>query len=47
MHDDSEAAADPAPAGMIEIDLAGGHRLRIVGRYDPEALARLIRGLSG
>ena len=48
LHDDSEAAADPAPvAGMIEIDLAGGHRLRISGTYDPEALARLIRGLSG
>lgn len=30
----------------IEIDLAGGHRLRITGSYDPEALARLIRGLS-
>ena len=36
--------ADP---GTIEIDVAGGHRLRIVGAYDPEALARLIRGLSG
>ena len=33
-------------AGTIEIDVAGGHRLRIVGAYDPEALARLIRGLS-
>ena len=31
----------------MEIDLAGGHRLRIRGRYDPDALARLIRGLSG
>lgn len=30
----------------IEIDIAGGHRLRIIGSYDPEALARLIRGLS-
>ena len=30
----------------IEIDLAGGHRLRVTGSYDPEALARLIRGLS-
>ena len=33
--------------GQIEIELAGGHRLRISGSYDPEALARLIRGLSG
>jgi transposase len=30
----------------IEIELAGGHRMRISGSYDPEALARLIRGLS-
>lgn len=30
----------------IEIDLAGGHRLRISGSYDPEMLAKLIRGLS-
>ena len=43
-----EAEADaPAPAGRIELELAGGHRLRITGTYDPEALARLIRGLSG
>ena len=41
------AAVDPRAApGTIEIDVAGGHRLRIVGAYDPEALARLIRGLS-
>jgi transposase len=33
--------------GTIEIDVAGGHRMRISGRYDPDALARLIRGLSG
>lgn len=44
---------DPAPTPdvnpaqcAIEIDIAGGHRLRIIGGYDPEALARLIRGLS-
>ncbi len=30
----------------IEIELAGGHRMRISGGYDPEALARLIRGLT-
>jgi len=35
-----------AAEGLIELELAGGHRLRIVGTYDPEALARLIRGLS-
>ncbi len=32
--------------GRIEIDLASGQSLRITGSYDPEALARLIRGLS-
>ena len=37
---------DPT-TGTIEIDIAGGHRLRIFGTYDPEVLARLIRGLSG
>lgn len=40
-------AGDARPAdGTIEIDIVGGHRLRISGAYDPEALARLIRGLS-
>ena len=36
----------PAADNPIGIDLAGGHRMRISGSYDPEALARLIRGLS-
>ena len=36
----------PGAEGRIEIDLAGGHSLRIFGNYDPEVLARLIRGLS-
>ena len=46
--DEGVPAADDTDraAGRIEIDIAGGHRLRIVGAYDPEALARLIRGLS-
>jgi len=39
--------AEIAIANRIEIDLAGGHRVRISGSYDPDALARLIRGLSG
>jgi len=34
------------PATRIEIDLVGGVRLRVVGAYDPDALARLIRSLS-
>jgi len=39
-------AAAPVAENRIEIELAGGHRMRISGSYDPEALARLIRGLS-
>ena len=39
--------AATAAHSAIEIDIAGGHRLRIIGGYDPVALARLIRGLSG
>ena len=38
--------AAPAAGNHIEIELAGGHRMRISGSYDPEALARLIRGLT-
>ena len=38
--------AAPAADNHIEIELAGGHRMRISGGYDPEALARLIRGLT-
>ena len=34
------------PDCLLEIEIAGGHRLRVIGAYDPEALARLIRGLS-
>jgi transposase len=40
------ASAAPVAENLIEIELAGGHRMRISGSYDPEALARLIRGLS-
>ena len=36
----------PSAENHIEIDLAGGHRMRISSSYDPEALARLIRGLT-
>ena len=36
----------PSAANHIEIELAGGHRMRINGGFDPEALARLIRGLT-
>jgi transposase len=45
--EDTSSTPDPKPTqSAIEIDIAGGHRLRIIGRYYPEALARLIRGLS-
>lgn len=41
------STTDATPAqSAIEIDIAGGHRLRVIGGYDSEALARLIRGLS-
>ena len=44
---DTVPATDAKPAqSAIEIDIAGGHRLRIIGGYDPEALAHLIRGFS-
>ena len=37
---------DSTEPGTLEIDLCSGHRLRITGAYDADALARLIRGLS-
>ncbi len=37
---------EPRPAGVMEIALAGGHRLRVEGAYDPDALARFLRALS-
>ena len=40
------AVAAPVADSHIEIELAAGHRMRISGSYDPEALARLIRGLT-
>ncbi|WP_227271014.1 IS66-like element accessory protein TnpA [Roseobacter weihaiensis] len=43
----SDVSMARATAGTIEIVLAGGHRLRIEGAYDPDALARLLRGLTG
>lgn len=46
-NDEPASISAPVPVqNAIEIDIAGGHRLRIIGGYDPEALARLIRGLS-
>jgi len=39
-------ADDTIEPGTLEIDLACGHRLRITGPYDADALMRLIRDLS-
>ena len=36
----------PGPTGLIELELANGHRLRISGSYDPEAIACLVRHLT-
>jgi transposase len=48
VREDAPASGEARDPGCtIEIDLADGHRMRINGRYDPEVLARLIRGLSG
>jgi transposase len=41
-----EGPAEHPSENRIEIELAGGHCLKISGGYDPDALARLIRGLS-
>ena len=38
--------AEADPSCRLEIDLACGHRLRVIGAYDAEALAGLIRRLS-
>jgi len=36
----------PQGDGRLEIALTNGYRLSINGHYDPDVLARLIRGLS-
>ncbi|HSO23266.1 MAG TPA: transposase [Chondromyces sp.] len=41
-----DGPSEPRPAGVMEIVLAGGHRLRVEGAYDPDALARFLRALS-
>ena len=38
--------SDNTEPGTLAIDLAGGHRLRLKGPYDADAVVRLIRGLS-
>jgi len=40
-----EAAAVPLRSGRIEIALAAGHRVRLEGGFEPDAVARLLRAL--
>ena len=42
----SERDEDRGSASVLEVELVCGHRLRIVGAYDPDAVAQLIRSLS-
>ena len=41
------ADAVPAPSGLIEIELAGGDRVRISGAPDPAVVAATLRALVG
>jgi transposase len=41
------ADAVPAPSGLIEAELAGGHRVRISGAPDPAVVAAALRALVG
>jgi transposase len=43
---DKDGSAPESPPGEIEISLAAGHRVRIRGSFDPDRVARLLRGLS-
>jgi transposase len=40
-------AGDATPAGLIEIELAGGDRVRITGSADPAVVAAALRALAG
>jgi transposase len=40
-------AAAPMPSGLIEIELAGGERVRISGAPDPVVVAAALRALAG
>ena len=43
----SVADVVPAPSGLIEIELAGGDRVRISGAPDPAVVAAALRVLTG
>ena len=38
--------SEAASASKIEISLSNGHQLSVSGAFDPDALSRLLRGLS-
>lgn len=46
VEEDSALPPVPHAGNRIELDLAGGHRMRVIGSYDADCLVRLIRGLS-
>jgi transposase len=41
------APAQPAAAGVIEIELASGARLRITGAVEPATVSAVIASLAG
>ena len=48
---DTVPVIDPLPEpeaveSHIELELPGGHRLTLSGAFDPERVARLVRGLA-
>jgi transposase len=43
----SVADVVPAPSGLIEIELAGGDRVRISGAADPAVVMAALRALAG
>jgi len=43
---ESRSLQAATPGGSIEIELANGHRLRVNGAFDPDAVARLARSLG-
>jgi transposase len=43
----SVADVVPAPSGLIEIELAGGDRVRVSGAADPAVVAATLRALAG
>ena len=43
---DPGSLVSAAPGGSIKIELANGHRLRVNGAFDADAVARLARSLG-